>query len=132
MQASTPSGLPRRTMVIAVAGLLLTLMLAALDSTIVATAMPSIAADLHGFDRYSWVTVAYLLTSTIGVPVIGKLADQYGRKPFLVLGAVVFVLASLLCAAAASLEQLIAFRRVLGRVGWTGPRAAFAVLLRRF
>src|SRR5438132_268280 len=66
MQASAPSGLPRRTLVIAVAGLLLTLMLAALDSTIVATAMPSIAADLHGFDRYSWVTVAYLLTSTIG------------------------------------------------------------------
>ena len=132
MQASAPSGLPRRTLVIAVAGLLLTLMLAALDSTIVATAMPSIAADLHGFDRYSWVTVAYLLTSTIGVPVIGKLADQYGRKPFLVLGAVVFVLASLLCAAAASLEQLIAFRLVQGLGGGTVTAAVFAAVPRMF
>ena len=132
MQAYAPSGLPRRTLVIAVAGLLLTLMLAALDSTIVATAMPSIAADLHGFDRYSWVTVAYLLTSTIGVPVIGKLADQYGRKPFLVLGAVVFVLASLLCAAAASLEQLIAFRLVQGLGGGTVTAAVFAAVPRMF
>ena len=68
----------RLTLAITVAGLLLTLLLAALDSTIVATAMPRIVTEMRSFDRYTWITTAYLLTSTVAVPVVGKLADQYG------------------------------------------------------
>src|SRR5438132_11498177 len=86
-----------RTLVLTVAGLLLTLLLAALDATIVATAMPRIVAEMHSFDRYTWITTAYLLTSTVAVPVVGKLVDQYGRKPFLVGGTLAFVATSLLC-----------------------------------
>ena len=121
-----------RPTALAVGGLLLTLLLAALDSTIVATAMPSIAADLRGFDRYSWVTVAYLLTSTVGVPVVGKLADQYGRRPFLVWGTLGFVGASLLCAIASNLEQLVAFRLLQGIAGGTVTAAVFAAVPRLF
>ena len=61
-----------------VCGLLLTLLLAALDQTIVGTALPRIAADLGGFDHYTWVTTAYLVTSTVAVPIAGKLSDQLG------------------------------------------------------
>src|SRR5437763_14446117 len=81
----------RRTLAITVAGLLLTLLLAALDSTIVATAMPHIVAEMRSFDRYTWIPPAYVLGSTVGGPVGGKLADRYGRKPFLVGGGALFV-----------------------------------------
>ncbi|HEX8969219.1 MAG TPA: MFS transporter, partial [Chloroflexota bacterium] len=117
---------------ITLAGLLLTLMLAALDATIVATAMPRIVADLHGFDHYTWVTVAYLLTSTVSVPVVGKLADQYGRKPFLVLGTTMFVLSSLLCGLAASFDQLVGFRLLQGLGGGIITAAVFAAVPRLF
>src|SRR6266508_4161531 len=90
------------------AGLLLTLLLAALDSTIVATAMPRIVGELGGFDRYTWIVTAYLLTSTVAVPIVGKLADQYGRRPFLLGGTLFFLATSLLCSLAGSLNQLVA------------------------
>ena len=103
-------------------GLLLTLLLAALDQTIVGTAMPRIIAQLNGFDRYPWVTTAYLLTSTISVPIFAKLSDIYGRKWFFLAGSILFVLASALCGAAGELpwvpgdgmSQLIAFRGLQG------------------
>src|SRR5216684_7133952 len=72
--------LPRRALVLTVIGLMLGLLLAALDQTIVGTAMPRIVADLQGFEHYAWVTTAYLLTSTTVVPISGKLSDMYGRK----------------------------------------------------
>src|SRR5262249_19108932 len=75
--------LPRRALILTVVGLLLSLLLAALDQTIVGTAMPRIIADLQGFQHYAWVTTAYLLTSTAVVPISGKLSDLYGRKIFL-------------------------------------------------
>src|SRR6266404_9149429 len=81
-------------------GLLLALLLAALDQTIVGTAMPRIIAQLNGFDHYPWVTTAYLLTSTIAVPIFAKLSDIYGRKWFFLLGSVIFVASSALCGAA--------------------------------
>jgi EmrB/QacA subfamily drug resistance transporter len=81
------------------ASLMLTLFLAALDSTIVNTALPTIARDLHGFDRYTWPSIAYLLTSTTIIPIVGKLSDQFGRKWFLMGGVVVFLLGSALCGA---------------------------------
>ena len=76
--------LPRRDLILTVGGLMLALLLAALDQTIVGTAMPRIVAELHGFEHYAWVTTAYLLTSTAVVPISGKLSDMYGRKLFLI------------------------------------------------
>ncbi len=81
------------------ASLMLTLFLAALDGTIVNTALPTIARDLHGFDRYTWPSIAYLLTSTTMIPIVGKLSDQFGRKWFLMSGVVIFLLGSALCGA---------------------------------
>src|ERR1700716_3205106 len=86
--------LPRRDLILTVAGLMMGLLLAALDQTIVGTAMPRIVAELHGFEHYAWVTTAYLLTSTAVVPISGKLSDMYGRKIFLLGGALFFLFAS--------------------------------------
>src|SRR5713101_1249281 len=78
-------------------GLLLAALLAAIDQTIVGTAEPRIIASLSGFDRYPWVATAYLLTSTIAVPILAKLSDMFGRKWFFLGAAGVFVFASALC-----------------------------------
>jgi EmrB/QacA subfamily drug resistance transporter len=94
--------------------LLLTLLLEALDQTIVGTAMPKIIGELQGFDRYTWVITAYLLTSTTLVPIIGKLSDQFGRKWFLIIGVVIFLSGSVLAGASLTMNQLIAFRALQG------------------
>ena len=120
-----PSGfrnLTRAQLVSTIAGLMMTLLLAALDQTIVGTAMPRIIMQLNGFDRYAWVTTAYLLTSTLAVPIFAKLSDIYGRKWFFLAGAILFVLASALCGAAGQINlagidgmnQLILFRGLQG------------------
>src|SRR5690349_25064722 len=88
--------LPRRTLVMAVLGLMLGMLLGALDGTIVGTAMPRVIADLNGFEHYAWVTVAYLVSSTTMVPIVGKLSDLYGRKWFFPAGIVIFLLGSAL------------------------------------
>src|SRR5580658_714465 len=114
--------LTRRQLAGTLTGLLLTLLLAALDQTIVGTAMPRIIAQLNGFDRYPWVTTAYLLTSTIAVPIFAKLSDIYGRKWFFLAGNILFVTASAFCGAAGEvhwlpgdgMSQLIAFRGIQG------------------
>jgi EmrB/QacA subfamily drug resistance transporter len=103
-------------------GLTFALLLAAIDQTIVGTAEPRIIAELSGFDRYPWVATAYLLTSTIAVPIFGKLSDIYGRKWFFLIGTLLFVLASALCGAAGKMDyigldgmnQLILFRGIQG------------------
>src|SRR4051794_22077168 len=103
-------------------GLLLAALLAAIDQTIVGTAEPRIIASLSGFDRYPWVATLYLLTSTVSVPIFASLSDRYGRKPFFMLGAFLFVVASALCGAAGDLTflpidgmgQLILFRGLQG------------------
>lgn len=97
-----------------VAGLLLTLALSALDATIVGTALPTIVGELHGFDRYSWVVTAYLLTSTTVVPIAGKLSDQFGRKRFVLMGIVLFLLGSAFAGASHTMSQLILFRGLQG------------------
>src|SRR5689334_4301215 len=109
--------LPRRDLVLTVLGLMLTLLLSALDQTIVGTAMPRIIAELQGFDHYAWVTTAYLLTSTAVVPIVGKLSDIYGRKLFLIGGTFFFVLTSALCGLSQDLTQLIVFRGLQGAAG---------------
>src|SRR5829696_7097760 len=104
----------RRGTLLAVAGLMLSLFLVALDQTVVGTALPKIIADLHGFERYAWVTTAYLLASTATIPIIGKLGDIYGRKWFIVSGVVVFLVGSALCGAAWGMIELIIFRGIQG------------------
>lgn len=104
------------------AGLLLSVLLAALDQTIVGTAEPRIIAQLSGFNRYPWVSTMYLLTSTLAVPIFAKLSDMYGRKWFFLGGLTMFVVTSALCGAAGTLtflpidgmNQLIVFRALQG------------------
>jgi MFS family permease len=118
-----------------VGGLMLTLLLAAMDQTIVGTAMPRVVANLDGFDRYPWVTTAYLLSSTISVPVFAKLSDLYGRKWLYLTGLVVFVVSSWLCGAAGNvplpldgMNQLIAFRGVQGIGGGAVMGLTFTII----
>src|SRR5579859_6317202 len=94
--------------------LMLTLLLEALDQTIVGTAMPRIIEALHGLDRYSWVVTSYILASMTMIPIVGKLSDQFGRKWFLLSGTVLFLLGSMLAGASQSMDQLILFRAVQG------------------
>ncbi len=107
---------------------MLTLLLAALDQTIVGTAMPRVISDLHGFEHYAWVTTAYLLTSTTVVPIVGKLSDMYGRRWFLLGGAAFFILASALCGLAQDMTQLIVFRGLQGFGGGVLTATVFTVI----
>src|SRR6516225_8322452 len=86
----------KRETLLTMFGVLMVMLLASLDQTIVSTAMPSVIADLHGFDRYTWVSTAYLLTSTVMVPIYGKLSDMFGRKKLFLFGIVVFLAGSAL------------------------------------
>ena len=99
---------------VTLAGVALALFMGSLDQTIVATALPKIAKDLGGFSGYSAVVTAYLIASTAVMPIVGKLGDVYGRKPFLVGGMLWFTLASALCGAAHSMGGLIVFRALQG------------------
>jgi EmrB/QacA subfamily drug resistance transporter len=95
-------------------GLMVTLMLAALDQTIVSTALPRIVSDLGGLSSYSWVFTAYLLASTVTVPLYGKLGDKYGRRPLFLLSIAIFLVGSALCGLAQNMPELVAFRAVQG------------------
>lgn len=94
------------------AALMVTMMLAAMDNTIVSTAIPQIVGDLGGFSLFSWVFSIYLLVQTITIPLYGKLADMYGRKPVLIYGITLFLLGSALCALAWNMYTLVFFRGV--------------------
>ncbi len=93
---------------------MLTLALAAMDATIVATAVPSIVQDLGGFSLFPWMFSIYLLLQAVSTPIYGKLSDQYGRKPLIMAGAVIFLTGSVLCGLAWNMVALIAFRGVQG------------------
>jgi EmrB/QacA subfamily drug resistance transporter len=97
-----------------VLGLILALAMGALEATVVSTAMPSVVGDLGGIELYAWVTTAYLLTSSITVPLYGKLADVYGRKPLLLFGIAVFLLGSAASGLSRTMMQLIVFRAIQG------------------
>src|SRR5580658_8456115 len=98
-------------------GLMLVLLMAALDQTIVSTALPTIVGDLGGLNHISWVVTAYLLAQTAVTPVYGKLGDQYGRKVILQFALVLFLIGSALCGLAQSLTELIVFRAIQGLGG---------------
>jgi EmrB/QacA subfamily drug resistance transporter len=96
------------------AGLMVTLLLAALDQTIVATALPRIVSDLGGITQYSWVFTAYMLTSTVAVPVYGRLGDVHGRRPLMLIAVTLFLVGSALCGAAQNMTELVVFRGIQG------------------
>ncbi|HEX9063885.1 MAG TPA: MFS transporter [Streptosporangiaceae bacterium] len=106
--------LSQRQILIVMSGLLLGMLLAALDQTIVATALPTIAGDLHGLSRLSWVVTAYLLASTVCTPLWGKLGDLYGRKRFFQAAIVIFLVGSVLAGLSQTMTQLIIFRALQG------------------
>ena len=95
-------------------GVLAAMALAGFDSTAVATALPSIVGEFHGFDRASWIITSYLLASTITIPLYGKLSDLYGRRRLILVAIVVFVIGSVLCAVSQSMEELVVARGIQG------------------
>ena len=118
--------MPRRQVVFTMGGLMLALFLAALDQTVVSTAMPRIIADLGGFDRFTWVTTSYLVASTTSVPIVGRLSDLYGRKAFFIGGIIVFLVGSVLAGASQTMNQLIFFRAIQGIGGGSMMALSFA------
>ena len=123
-----PAELSTRVKVFATAGVMLALLMAALDQTIVGTALPRIVAELNGLDRYSWLITGYLVASTVVVPIAGKMGDLFGRKPFLIAGMAGFVGASALCGFSQDMNQLIVFRIIQGLFGGLLFASAFTVL----
>jgi EmrB/QacA subfamily drug resistance transporter len=105
---------PGRQRRLLTATLMLCMGVVALEGTVVTTALPSVVGELQGLTLYPWVFSVYLLTSTTSVPVYGKLADVYGRKPLFLLGLLIFLLGTLLCGASESMVQLVAFRALQG------------------
>ncbi|MGW1869608.1 MFS transporter [Streptomyces mauvecolor] len=114
---ATPDAAPARGRGPVVAALMMGMALAALDGTIVSTAVPQIVGDLGGFAVFSWLFSGYLLAVTVTLPVYGKLSDTFGRKPVLIAGVIVFLTGSVLCAFAWNMAALIAFRIVQGLGG---------------
>src|SRR5579875_2105512 len=106
-----------REILVILSGIMLGMLLAGLDQTIVATALPTIARELQGIEHMSWVVSAYLLTSTASTPIYGKLSDLYGRKVMLQVALGIFLVASILCALAGTMTQLILFRALQGLGG---------------
>ncbi len=102
------------TLAFTLIGTMLVTFVAALDQTIVGTALPRIVADLQGFDLIAWVTTIYLLTSTVTIPLYGKLSDLLGRKSIFMVALVIFLLGSVLSGTAQSMVQLVIFRALQG------------------
>jgi EmrB/QacA subfamily drug resistance transporter len=109
-----PAPLPRRQVFIVFSGLMLGLLLAAIDQTIVATALPTIVGDLGGLDHIAWVVTAYLLAETVATPLFGKLGDLYGRKRLFQAAIIIFLAGSVLSGIATSMGTLIAYRAIQG------------------
>ncbi|MEJ7648317.1 MAG: MDR family MFS transporter [Nakamurella sp.] len=113
-QTDSAGGLTHKQILTILAGLMAGMFLAALDQTVVSTAIRTIADDLNGISLQAWVTTAYLITSTIATPLYGKLSDIYGRRPFFLLAITIFVVGSAACSFAWSMESLAAFRAFQG------------------
>jgi EmrB/QacA subfamily drug resistance transporter len=120
-----PIELPQRVRLEILAAVLLGIFLAALDQTIVGTALPVIVTDLQGNDVYVWAFTAYLLTATVSGPIWGKLSDLFGRRPIFLIGVSVFLVGSLLCGVSQTMPQFLAFRAFQG----LGAGALFPIAL---
>ena len=121
-----PGEMTRNARIFAAIGVALAMFLAALDQTIVGTALPRIVGELKGLEFYAWVATAYMVASTTMTPISGKLGDLFGRKPVLLIGIAGFILASALCGQAQDMPQLIAFRGVQGLFGGVLFASVFA------
>jgi EmrB/QacA subfamily drug resistance transporter len=114
--ATTPVDAERShaEIMVVITALMLAMLLAALDQTIVSTALPKIASDLHGLSKYSWVATAYLLTSAVSTPLYGKISDMFGRKKIFQSAIIIFLLGSALCGLSQTMNELIFFRALQG------------------
>lgn len=134
MAATVPPGvqsfsqLSTRTRVVVMAGTLLGLFTAAMDMTIVSTSLPRIVASLGGLGLFPWVFTSFMITSTTAVPIVGKLTDLFGRKPFYIAGVAILLLGSVLSGSSQTMEQLIAFRAVQGLGAGMILGIAFAIV----
>ncbi|HEU4758479.1 MAG TPA: MFS transporter, partial [Dehalococcoidia bacterium] len=128
VQARSISQMGTRTKAIVMAGTLLGLFTSAMDQTVVGTSMPRIVGDLGGFGLFSWVGTSFMLTSTTTVPIVGRLTDIYGRKPFYMAGICILLLGSALAGSSQTIEQLIAFRIVQGLGAGMIMGIAFAIV----
>lgn len=124
--AGAAGALDFRQKVLAMLGLCFVLLMVALDQTVVGTAMPTVVAELHGFDLYAWVGTSYLLTSVITVPIFGKLGDDHGRKPFVLTAIILFTAASMLCGLAQNMLELVLARALQGVGGGMLVATTFA------
>jgi EmrB/QacA subfamily drug resistance transporter len=125
MEATAPPRLESRARWAVLGAILLTMFLASLDQTVVGTALPRIVTDLNGSSLYTWVVTAYLLSSTVVVPVYGKFSDVFGRKPMLLIGVALFLIGSWLSGLSQDMTELVAFRAVQG----LGAGAIFPIAL---
>ena len=125
IQDRAPIELPHRVRMEILFAVLLGILLAALDQTIVGTALPVIVTDLNGNDVYVWAFTSYLLAATVSGPIYGKLSDLYGRRPIFLIGVSIFLVGSLLCGLSQEMWQFILFRGVQG----LGAGALFPVAL---
>lgn len=113
---------------VVIGGLLLAILVASMDNTIVTTALPSIVGELGGVDKFVWVTSAYLVASLAGMPIFGKLSDMYGRKRFFIFGLLVFMIGSILCGTADTINELIIYRAIQGIGGGALMPIAFTIM----
>ena len=128
MPAAERTPAQTRELNLIVGGLVVAMILSALDQTVVSTAMPTIVGELHGFAKYTWVTTAYIVTSTVATPLLGKLSDLYGRRSVFISIIAVFVVGSLLCGVAQDMNQLILFRAIQGIGGGGIWGLTFAII----
>lgn len=128
MSEAAPAALTFRQALLAMLGVSLVLMLSALDQTVIGNALPSIVAELDGFELYAWVATGYLLASIVTIPIFGRLGDYYGRKPFIIAATLIFMAASLLCALADGMVALVAGRALQGIGGGMLLGTAFACI----
>ncbi|MEO3944962.1 MDR family MFS transporter [Gorillibacterium sp. CAU 1737] len=115
-----------------ITGLLLSILMAAMDNTIVATAMGTIVGDLGGYDQFVWVTSAYMVANMAGMPIFGKLSDMYGRKRFFIFGLILFLVSSMLCGISQNIVQLSLFRALQGIGGGALMPIAFTIVFDLF
>ncbi|MDQ1641584.1 MAG: hypothetical protein QOJ90_935, partial [Actinomycetota bacterium] len=111
---TAPTHFTHRQIMVILSGLMLGMLLAALDQTIVSTALPTIVGDLGGLNHLSWVVTSYLLASTVSTPLYGKLSDIYGRKRFFLAAITIFVIGSAACSFSTSMYMLAGFRAFQG------------------
>ncbi len=126
--ASTVPGFTNRHLWMVLGSLMLSVLLAAMEISIISTALPTIVGEFQAFESFAWVGTAYIVTSAIGTPLLGKLSDLFGRRPVFQSALGLFVIGSLLCGLAQSMGQLIAFRALQGLGGGAIQALAFAIL----